>query len=106
MTDVHVAETRARGKAAAAAEEAWGIEPIFGLFRKESGKRDGGVGRNFRRCPPESAVGSSLCYGRNNVTLRRELVELTAPAIYWNRKNANKGSLALCSLLSPFTRVT
>lgn len=71
-------DTRARGKAAAAAaEEAWGIEPIFGLFRKESGKRDGGVGRNFRRCPPESAVGSSLCYGRNNVTLRRELVELT-----------------------------
>jgi len=87
VTDVHVAETRARGKAMPQKRARVAVSGFSGRIQVD--EREEG---QFSTLPPENAVGSSLCYSRNNVTLRRE-----SPAIYGNRKNANKGSLALCS---------
>jgi len=66
----------------------------FEIFRKKSGRREGGRAQ-FSTLPPENAVGSSLCSVAITSPLHRE-----SPAIYGNRKNANKGSLALYSCCS------
>lgn len=47
---------------------------ISGFSGRSQGDEKGRVGAQFSTLPSENAVGS-LCYGRNNVTLRRELVD-------------------------------
>lgn len=76
MKRVH--DRRARGGDTRARESNAAEETrvaISGFSGRSQGDEKGRVGAQFSTLPSENAVGSSLCYGRNNVTLRRELVD-------------------------------
>lgn len=95
MTDAHVAETRARESEANFCIE----DPYysrFRLFRKRIARvseRHRGT-CNFRR----RAGKRDRCVSLLKPQQRHAV--LVEPAIYRNRKIANKGSLALCSVVS------